>query len=173
MKTLFRIEPISKSNDREAFDCGIESLNLFLRKFARQNNERGLGRIYVAVKENDEKIYGYYTISSSAFDFELAPENLPRYPIPVVHLGRLAVDRSAQGERLGRALLFHAFKRSVDLAEHLGIYAVEVYALNEEARQFYLRFGLTELKDDKLHLYITIKKIRAMLSSDSDQNSTK
>lgn len=173
MKTLFRVEPISKSHDRETFDCGVESLNIFLRRFARQNNERGLGRTYVAVKENDAKIYGYYTISSSAFDFELAPENLPRYPVPMVHLGRLAVDRSAQGERLGRSLLFHALQRSVDLTEQIGIYAVEVYALNDEARRFYLSFGLTELKDDRLHLYITIKKIKGMLSSDSDDNSTK
>ena len=143
-------------------------LNRALRQTYQSNTAlrhyvRGLGRTYVAVRENDAKIYGYYTISSSSFGFELIPENMPRYPIPVVHLGRLAVDRSAQGERLGRAPLFHAFERSVNLAEQLGIYAIEVNALNETARRFYLSFGLTELRDDKLHLYITIKKIKAML----------
>ena len=108
------------------------------------------------------------TLSSNSFGFEIVSENLPRYPVPVVQLARLAVDRSVQGGRLGKALLFHAFERCIDIAEQLGIYAVEVYALNEKARAFYLSFGLTELKDDKLHLYITIKKIKRALSADLD-----
>lgn len=169
MKAPFKVEPLSKTHDRKGFDCGDESLNLFLQRFARQNAEKGLGRTFVAVKDNDPKIYGYYTLSSSAFGFEIVPENLPRYPVPVVHLGRLAVDHAAQGERLGQALLFHAFERSVKIAEQLGIYAVEVYALNEKARKFYLRFGLTELKDDKLHLYITIKEIQKILAQERNE----
>lgn len=168
MNAPFTVEPLSKTHDRQNFDCGEESLNLFLHLFARQNNEKGLGRTFVAVTGNDPKIYGYYTISSGSFGFELAPENLPRYPVPVIHLGRLAVDRSAQGERLGQALLFNAFKRSVSIGEQVGIYALEVFALNEKARQFYLSFGLVELSDDRMHLYITIKKIRKMLAEGLD-----
>lgn len=164
MKAPFKVEPLSKRHDRRSFDCGDESMNLFLQRFARQNAEKGLGRTFVAVKDNDPKIYGYYTLSSNSFGFEIVPEKLPRYPVPVVQLGRLAVDESAQGEHLGQALLFHAFERSVDIAERLGIYAVEVYALNEKARLFYLGFGLTELKDDRLHLYITIKEIKKILA---------
>ncbi len=158
----FRIEPLSKHHDRKNFDCGEESLNTFLRQFARQNDEKGLGRTYVAVRENDTTIYGYYTLSSNSIGFETVPDKLPRYPVPVIHLGRLAVDKSAQGQGLGQALLAHALKRSAKIAEQLGIYAVEVFALNQNARQFYLGFGLTELKDDKLHLYITIKDILKM-----------
>ncbi len=168
MKAPFRVEPLSKRHDRQSFDCGEESLNVFLQRFARQNAEKGMGRTFVAVKDNDPKIYGYYTLSSNSFGFEIVPDNLPRYPVPVVHLGRLAVDKSAQGERLGQALLFHAFERSVAIAEQLGIYAVEVYALNEKARKFYLSFGLTELKDDKLHLYITIKNLKKILAISAD-----
>lgn len=164
MKAPFRVEPLSKKHDRQGFDCGDESLNLFLKRFARQNAEKGLGRTFVAVRNNDPKIYGYYTLSSNSFGFEIVPEKLPRYPVPVVHLGRLAVDRSAQGERLGKALLFHALERSVGIAEQLGIYAVEVYAINDRARTFYLNFGLTELKDDSHHLYITIKDVRNILT---------
>ena len=91
------------------------------------------------------------------------PENLPRYPVPVVHLGRLAIDKSAQGQRLGKALLFYSLEKSAELAEQLGIYAVEVYALNEQARNFYLNFGFTELKDDKFHLYIKVDQINKIL----------
>jgi GNAT superfamily N-acetyltransferase len=155
----YRVEPLSKKHYRQNFDCGEASLNDFLKRFARQNNEKGISRTYVAVKGEDPKIYGYYALSGSSVKFDLVPDNLPRYPVPFIHLGRLAVDTSAKGEGLGKALLFHAFKRSADIAGQLGIYAVEVFALNEKARQFYLQFGLTELKDDKFHLYITIKDI--------------
>jgi GNAT superfamily N-acetyltransferase len=163
MKPPYIIKPLTTKHNREAFDCGEESLNIFLKRYARQNAEKGFGRTFVVVKENEPTIYGYYTISSSSFGFEIVPENLPRYPVPVVHLGRLAVDKSAQGQRLGRSLLAHALERSVTIAEQLGIYAVEVYALNQQAQRFYLDFGLTPLKDDKSHLYITIKKIKQIL----------
>lgn len=157
------IELLNKTHDRESFDCGEESLNIFLKRYARQNDEKGLGRTYVLIKSDEPKIYGYYTISSGSVGFETVPENLPQYPIPVVHLGRLAVDTSARGQRLGKALLADALKRTAKISDQLGIFAVEVYALNEQARSFYLKFGMTELKDDKLHLYITLKKIKKII----------
>lgn len=165
MKPAYKIELLGKHHDRQSFDCGDESLNIFLKRFARQNAEKGLGRTYVAVIEGKPKIYGYYTISSNSFGFEVVPENLPRYPIPVVHLGRLAIDKTAQGQSLGKALLFYALEQSVKVAEQLGIYAVEVYALNEQARKFYKHFGFTELKDDKFHLYVKIKDIKQIINS--------
>lgn len=163
MTQPFIIEPLMASHSREWFDCGEESLNNFLKRFARQNDEKGLGRTYVAVKVGEPRIYGYYTISSGALSFETIPEKLPRYPIPVVHLGRLAVDESAKGQRLGKALLADALKRAVSIADQLGIYAVEVYAMTENAREFYLKFGFAALQDDRLHLYLTVKKIRKLI----------
>ncbi len=80
--TPFIIETLAARHDRKSFDCGEESLNIFLKQYAKQNAEKGLGRTFVAVKENEPKIYGYYTISSSSFGFEIVPENLPRYPVP-------------------------------------------------------------------------------------------
>ncbi len=159
----FIVEPLTKKHIREKFDCGEESLNVFLKRFARQNNDKGLSRTYVLVKADAPDIYGYYTIASGALSFEDVPENLPRYPIPVVHLGRLAIDRSVQGRNLGKALLAHALERSAGISEELGIYAVEVYALNQSARRFYLRFGFSELLDDKMHPYLSVKKIRSIL----------
>lgn len=164
MTTPYTIELLTAQHNREPFDCGEASLNDFLKRFARQNNEKGLGRTYVAVKAGEPHIYGYYTISSGALSFDTIPENLPRYPVPVVHLGRLAVDESAKGQRLGKALLADALKRAVNLAEQLGIYAVEVYALNESAREFYLKFGFSDLSDDRQHLYLTVKKILKILN---------
>lgn len=162
--TAFKIEPLSSHHDRSGFDCGEESLNEYLKRFARQNSEKGLGRTYVAVKEGGPDIFGYYTLSSGAVSFDEVPENLPRYPIPVVHLGRLAVAKKAQGKRLGKALLADALTRAVTVADILGVFAVEVYALNDSAREFYLKFGFTELLDDRKHLYMTIRKIKKLLS---------
>jgi len=163
MTKIFKFEPLSKKHDRETFDCGEESLNAFLERYAGQNERKGLSRTFVAVKDDSPKIYGYYSLSGGSVEFGLINDNLPRYPVPVIHLGRLAVDVSAQGQHLGQMLLAHAFKRSLILSRHIGIYAVEVYALNEQARRFYLRFGLTELKDDKQHLYITVKDLAKLV----------
>jgi GNAT superfamily N-acetyltransferase len=62
------------------------------------------------------------------------PEKLPRYPVPVIHLGRLAVDVSTKGQGLGKILLLDALRRAASVSDQLGIYAVEVHALNEVAR---------------------------------------
>ena len=162
MNTRYTIEPLTARHDRAAFACGEPSLNDFLKRYARQNDERGLGRTYVAVIRDEPRIYGYYTIASGAVSFDAIPEKLPRYPIPVLHLGRLAVDEAAQGQRLGNILLLDALRRAVTLAGQVGIYGVEVNALNETAKTFYLKYGFTPLLDDALHLWISLKAIRAL-----------
>lgn len=156
----YQVELLNTQHDRGSFDCGEPSLNEFLHRYARQNAEKGLGRTYVAVLPGDPHIYGYYTIASGTIQFDVIPEKLPRYPIPVVHLGRLAVDQQAKGQGLGKALLADALTRAGAIALQLGIYAVEVYALNEAAKEFYLKFGFTPLLDDHKHLYISLKKLR-------------
>ena len=160
MSFPFIIESLNASHEKEAFDCGEPGLNNFLRRFARQNNEKGLGRTYVAVELGNLQIKGYYTISNGAVRFDNVPEKLPRYPIPVAHLGRLAVDTSARGQRLGEHLLLDALTRIASLEKQIGIFAVEVYALTEQAKQFYLKYGFKPLLDDSLHLYLPIKAVR-------------
>jgi GNAT superfamily N-acetyltransferase len=164
----YKIENISAKYNREDFDCEEESLNDFLKRFARQNDDKGFGRTYVAVLPDDTKIYGYYTILSGAVKFDNLPEKLPRYPVPVIHLGRLAVDKTAKGHGLGKSLLFDALQRAANLAEQLGVFAVEVYALTPQAKEFYSKFGFKQLLDDELHLYITIKAIRKLLADTQD-----
>lgn len=165
MTAPYSVTLLNTQHDRESFDCGESSLNEFLKRYARQNDEKGLGRTYVAVLTGDHHIYGYYTIASGALRFDTIPEKkLPRYPIPVVHLGRLAVDQAAKGQGLGKALLADALKRADGIARQLGIYAVEVYALNEQAKAFYLKFGFMPLLDDEMHLYLPIKRLQTLLS---------
>lgn len=156
------IEALNKQHIRDEFDSEESSLNDFLKLYARQNDSKGLGKTFVAVAPEEQKVLGYYTISSGSLEFDNLPENLPRYPIPVIHLGRLAVDKTAQGQGLGSFLLLDVFRRSLKLADALGIYAVEVRALSEQARNFYLKFGFNQLIDDRFHLYLTIKMIRKL-----------
>lgn len=98
-----------------------------------------------------------------ALSFDAIPEKLPRYPILVVHLGRLAVDETAKGQKPGKALLADALTRAVTVADRLEIYAVEMFAFNESARESYLKFDFAELSDDRRHVYLTIKKIRKLV----------
>ena len=162
MKLPYRIEALSPTHDRQAFDCGETSLNEFLRQYARQNEAKGLGRTFVAVLPSEPKAYGYYTLAGGTLRPETVPEKLPRYPTPVVHLGRLGVDKAAKGQGLGEFLLLDALKRAEQTATQLGMYAVEVYALNEAARSFYFKYGFAPLLDGDLHLYLTMRAIRMM-----------
>jgi predicted GNAT family N-acyltransferase len=157
------VERLSNHHDRSEFDCGVEELNVYLQKYSSQHQRKGVGRTYVAIEEGATRVLGYYSISASAVDFDTVPENLPRHPIPVALIGRLAVDSSARGRGLGETLLIHALGSAQRVAEIAGVYAVVVDALSEQAKSFYLKYGFKELADDQLHLYLpmrTIKKLK-------------
>ena len=162
----WRIEPLVRTHKREEFDCGKPSLDDFIRARASQYEKRHLGRTYVAVKADDRRVLGYYTIASSVLTFDELPPNaakkLPKHPIPVILLARLAVDQSARGQRLGEKLLIDALRRSLELSQSLGIHAVEVDAIDPEATSFYERYGFTCLPRQALHLYLTIETIRSV-----------
>jgi GNAT superfamily N-acetyltransferase len=87
----------------------------------------------------------YYASSAGTFLRDHLPPDdqagLPRYPLPTVHLGRLAVDSSCQGQRLGKLLLFHFLKKACDVADLIGIFAVDLFSKDDGAKQFYLRYG--------------------------------
>lgn len=159
----WRIERIRKDHVRESFDCGVEELNAFLRRYARQSEEFGLARTFVATKPGDPKIFGYYTVRNGEVEVQnLPPEEtkrFPRYPVPVVHLARLAVDRAVQGQRLGERLLLDALEKALAVSRTIAAYAVEVVAINDVAKRFYLKYGFQELLDDKLHLYMSMKTV--------------
>lgn len=162
----FAIEPLSREHDRDAFDSGEPALDDFLRRHARQNQDKNVSRTYVAVRSGERRVLGFYTLASGAVDFEHLPDNvrkrLPRYPVPVVHLARLAVDRSVQGLRLGEFLLLDALRRAVGVADVLGVFAVEVAAKHERAREFYLRYDFRSFVDERLRLYLPIETIRKL-----------
>jgi GNAT superfamily N-acetyltransferase len=166
----FHIERFQKAkHERAGFDCGKPPLDEFLKSFVAQYERRRLGRTYVAVHATDPpKVSGYYTLAAGSVAFpQLPPETamrLPRHAVPVVLLARLAVDRSAQGRGLGRTLLVDALQRALGLSESLGVFAVEVVAIDEDAAGFYSRFGFTPLLDSPRHLYMPIIAIEEAFS---------
>ncbi len=166
MTKPFDIELLASHHNRADFDCGVSSLNDYLRRFAGQNARRSVGRTYVAVAPGDARVWGYYTLSSGAVMVEAVSQDeragLPRL-LPMVHLGRLAVDHAVQGQRLGETLLHDALLRAYDVAEQIGVYSVEVWALSEDVRRFYERFGFKPLLDDPLHLHLPMKTIRKLI----------
>lgn len=162
---MYSIQRLSEKHLVHSFDCGVESKNRFLQKFALQNAKGGLGRTYVAVRPPDKStVFGYYTISSSSVKFENLPtKNLPRYPVPSVLIGKLAIDKKAQGQGLGSALLFDALKRAAHIADEIGVFLVEVKAIDQSAKKFYSKHEFTEMQDSQLSLFLSLKKIRNLL----------
>jgi GNAT superfamily N-acetyltransferase len=163
---VYKIELLTEQHEIDHFDSGVESKDQFLRKFALQNSKGGLGRTYVAIRPESRKVDGYYTISSSSVKFENLPNrNLPRYPIPSILLGKLAIDRSAQGQGLGTALLYDALQRAAQISEEIGVFLVEVKALDENAKRFYLKYEFVEMLDSPMSLFLNLKKIRHLLKN--------
>lgn len=160
----YAIERLTRRHERDDFDCGEPALNQYLQRYARQNQERGVGRTYVIVPEGERRVVGYYTLSAGSVEFEDVPDDLrrrlPRYPIPVAHLGRLAVCRSVRGQGLGAALLWDALLRTIRVAGEVGIVAMEVWAKTDRTRSFYERYGFEALSDDPLHMYLSLETAR-------------
>jgi GNAT superfamily N-acetyltransferase len=163
----WQIRPLDRSHQRGEFCCGKAPLDEFLRSLVSQYDRRKLGRTYVAVLPGDTKVQGYYTLSSGSVPFQNLPthtaKKLPKHPVPVALLGRLAVDKAAQGRGLGEALLMDALRRCLDLSDRLGIFAVEVMAMDAEAKRFYLKYGFVPLMDNDLHLFLPMKTIADQL----------
>jgi predicted GNAT family N-acyltransferase len=164
---VFRIEPISSGHNTKQFDCGEAELNSFLRQFALKNDKNDIGRTYVVVRPGETDVLGYYTISSGTVKFSQLPAELklPRYPIPTAHIGKLATDVTVQGQGLGEALLFDALEKAESASKEIGIKVVELIALHEKAKAFYLRYGFTELADDPLRVYLHMDTVRRVLAT--------
>ncbi len=160
---------LERHHDRTDFDCGEPALNTFLQRLARQQAERDFNRTYIAAVPGESRIRGYYAISSGSIDFQNLPSalKLPRYPVHVARVGRLAVDRREQGNGVGAALLLHAMHLTASLAQQIGLYALVVDAKNEAAAGFYARYGFQRFTDAELSLFLTTDVIRQAITASS------
>lgn len=156
------IEPLNPTHDRTGFQCGIEALDRYLKKQAKQDIKRRISRVFVASKpDNPKTVIGYYTLSTLSIELNQLPEKLarklPRHPVPAALIGRLAVSNAAQGQGVGKMLLADAIKRTLAVSDQIAIYAMVVDAINDNARGFYEQFGFTRLSDDSPRLFVPLK----------------
>lgn len=147
-----------KKHDRKSFSCGEEALDKFLREQASRHQEANISRTFVLIDDSKpEQIIGFYTLVSSSVNVErlsdIDKKKLPHYPVPTAKLARFGVGVEEQGKGYGRALMFDIVKRCWASSTNVAVYAIEVDAKNEKAKDFYLRFGFIELQDNLMALY--------------------
>ena len=155
-----QILALTGNHNRQGFDCNRSELNDWLAKIAHQHQEKGLSKTFVAVPDDAPKrILGYYALTLTEVETQVLPDSLrSRLPrvVPGVRLGRLAVDQSAQGRRLGELLLLDALQRVRAIREHAGVIGLFIDALDEEAKGFYIRYGAVAFIDSPLKLFLPV-----------------
>ena len=153
------IEPLASHHDRRTFSCGVEALDLYLRRFARQHSDANISRTYVAV--NGSTVRGFYSLARSGIRRNNLPEKyqtrFPNFPLPVARLARLAVDLSHQRHGLGELLLSDALQRCLQISASIGMLGVIVDAKDEKARTWYERYEFERLPDTPLTLWLPTK----------------
>lgn len=157
------IEPLARRHDRMGFSSGIAQLDQYLARRAGQDTRRRIARVFVCTAGGGDKVLGYYTLSALSVDLTSLPDRLsrrlPRHPVPCALIGRLAVDRSRQGQGLGRILLTDAIKRTVAVGDSVAIYAVIVDAENERAKAFYGKFGFVPMPSNPMRLFLSLGRV--------------
>jgi len=163
VKDALHIEKLQRTHEIEAFDCGQPELNRFLIRHALQAQQANSSQTYVGL--SDKTIIGYYTIVAGEVRHADAParvvKGMPRFPIPLLILARLAVHREQQGRGIGAGLLLDALERTLQAADIVGARALAVHAKDDSAASFYRHFGFMPSPTDKRHLFLLIKDIRA------------
>jgi GNAT superfamily N-acetyltransferase len=167
MSEALRLEKLDAGHEVANFKCGKNSLDLFLKKHALKNQKADSSQTYVILR--DQAAIAYYSLAVGSVAREDCPpavtaEMPEHYPIPVILIARLAVDRREQGRGLGSALLKDAFYRIANAADIAGARAVLVHAIDEAARAFYLHFEFEEFPAGTLHLMLPLADVRAAMS---------
>jgi predicted GNAT family N-acyltransferase len=157
----FRIEPFASNHDRAAFSCGVPELDTYLQRQAGQDMKRKLAAVFVLTADGTS-VAGFYTLSAHSIRAADLPEDqakkLPRFPLPVTLLGRMAVTQSLHGQGLGEFLLLHALDRALLGSRQVASWAVVVDA-KAGARDFYLKHDFLPLPTQSDRLFLPMKTI--------------
>ncbi len=157
--------PLKITHDLNAFDSGNATLNDWLIKRALKNQQNGASRTFVTCSKN--QVIAYYALSTGSVERDIATGNFSRgmpEPIPVIVLGRLAVDKSYQGQGIGSALLKDAMLRTVSIADNVGVRGFLVHAISDDAKRFYLKYGFQESPMEPMTLLISVINIKKHIS---------
>lgn len=151
-------QPLEAAHLLDEFACGEASLDEWLKRRAMANQLSGASRTFV-VADRQGGVFGYYAMAAGAVSHQLATSGVRRNmpdPVPVMVLGRLAIDRRAQGIKLGAALLQDAVKRAVTVSQNAGVRALLVHALHDRAKQFYEHYGFQESPQHPMTLMLRL-----------------
>lgn len=154
-------ELLNADHDKNQFDCGNETLNEWLNKRALKNQGSGASRTLVICSDN--QVIGYYALASGSIERMAAPKTIARNmpePIPVTVLGRLAIDLQFQGQSLGAALLKDSILRTVLVSRNIGVRAMLVHAISEDAKRFYSSYGFEESLINEMTLMLSLQHIK-------------
>lgn len=166
---MLRIELLSRGHDREGFTCGEGDLDDYLKRTARQHNDKGIARTFVLVDSAEpEEILGFFTLTScEVVAVELPPEYAKKYPrkAPAAKLARLAVARDRQRQGFGGLMMVDAMRRTLSVAENIGIIGFFVDAKNQGARAYYEQYGFVALPDHPLALFLPLATLAAAVEA--------
>ena len=165
MSRIGAIAKLRSEHELDAFDCGQDDLNRFLKRQAWASQQANSAQTYVVAI--GPGVRGYYSLVAGSVAHAAASERVrkgqARHPIPVVLLARLAVDQTMQGQGVGAALLKDALMRTAGAAGMIGARALLVHAKDERARSFYEHFGIEPSPTDPLHLFLVMKDLKARI----------
>jgi len=163
----YKVEPLGTDHDRAAFSSGVAALDTYIQRQARQDLERNLAAVFVLTSDG-RTIAGFYTLSAHSIQATALPEELvkrlPRFPLPVTLLGRMAVSQTLQGQRLGEFLLMDALARAWRGSQQVASWAVVVDA-KAGVRGFYLKHDFAPLPSQPDRLFLTMKTIEKLFAS--------
>jgi GNAT superfamily N-acetyltransferase len=155
---------LTGSHELSEFDCGNEVLNDWLKKRALKNQSSGASRTFVICQET--RVVGYYALASGSVERLVSPKSIARNmpeSISVMVLGRLVIDARLQGQRLGSSLLKDALLRTLSVSRDIGIRAILVHAISEDARRFYENYGFQISPIDRMTLMLSLRHVEAFL----------
>jgi GNAT superfamily N-acetyltransferase len=166
---MLRIELLSRGHDREGFSCGERDLDDYLKGTARQHNDKGISRTFVLVDSDEPaKILSFFTLAScEVVAAELPPEYAKKHPrkAPAAKLARLAVARDLQRQGFGGLMMVDAMRRTLAVAENIGIIGFFVDAKNQNAREYYEQYGFVALPDHPLILFLPLATLAAAVEA--------
>ncbi|MFT4030116.1 MAG: GNAT family N-acetyltransferase [Protaetiibacter sp.] len=171
MSVFLRPRPITPNDRVSTFSCGEQSLDDWLNLRAIKNEKGGNSRTFITTERDSGPIAGYYCLSAHSVAREEMPGSLRRKapdPIPVILIGRLAVDSRFKGQGLGHSLLADALAKGLEAAKFVGSRAFLVDALGEKAVAFYQKFGFQLMPESTRALYVTMADARATVATLSE-----
>ena len=167
---MVKIEVLNKTHDRDNFDCGVQELNQYLKKIARQHTVKGISKSFVLLESaQPTQILGFFTLTFCEVQAsDLPAKHAKKYPskIPAAKLGRLAVSKNVQRQGLGQVMMIDAIQKTLRVAQNIGIIGFFVDAKDSKAEMYYKQFGFISMPNNSLQLFFPISTLQQNFSLD-------